>query len=142
MRVAFERVRETFPVVIRGGQTDSGSEFRGAFGELLPERGMTMQRIQPRSPGQNGRVERCLHTGRKELYETLSPAIPSTATGRMADVSRGPHSHVRSHASPGGRMLIGCVPGHPRESLCCNRAATGPRRKTSAGKTRQECTIS
>ncbi len=42
MRVAFERVRETFPVVIRGGQTDSGSEFRGVFGELLPERGMAM----------------------------------------------------------------------------------------------------
>ena len=44
----------------------------------------------------------------------------------------GPRNHVRSHASTGGRTPVGCVPGHPRESLRRNRAATGPGRKTNA----------
>ena len=74
MRAAFERILETFPVVIRGSQTDNGSEFHGIFEELLRECGMAMQVIQPRSPKQNGCVERCQHTGRRELYETSSVA--------------------------------------------------------------------
>ena len=35
MRAAFERILETFPVIIQGGQTDNGAEFRGVFKELL-----------------------------------------------------------------------------------------------------------
>ena len=48
MRAAFERILETFPVIIRGSQTDNGSEFRGAFEELLQEHDIAMQVIPPR----------------------------------------------------------------------------------------------
>ena len=59
MRAAFEHILKTFPVVIQGGQTDNGAEFRGTFKELIQERGMAMQVIQPRSPKQNGDAGRC-----------------------------------------------------------------------------------
>ena len=36
---------------------------------------MAMQSIQPRSPKQNGYVERCQRTWSKELYETSSVAV-------------------------------------------------------------------
>ena len=62
MRVAFERILEAFPVEIRGVQTGNGAEFHGGFEELLQERNIAMQVIQPRSPKQNGCVERCQRT--------------------------------------------------------------------------------
>ena len=48
---------------------------------------MAMQVIQPHNPKQNGYVERCQRTWRKELYETSSVALPSTSTGAMPGAS-------------------------------------------------------
>ena len=57
-----------------GGQTDNGAGFRSVFEEFLQERGMAMPVIQPRRVKQNGCVEWCQRTRRKELYETSSAA--------------------------------------------------------------------
>ena len=65
IRAAFGRILETFPVVIPGVQTDNGSEFRCVFEELIQERGMVMQVLQPCSPKQDGCVGRCQCTWRR-----------------------------------------------------------------------------
>ena len=103
---------------------------------------MAMQRIQPRSPGQNGRIERCPRTGRKELYETFSPATPSTATGRMADVSWTP----ATLSGPMPPLAEGCPSGVHPDTLERASVATGPppapAGKPTPARPTQECTIS
>ena len=85
MRVPFERILETFPVVIRGPGRH-GSGFRGAFDAPFQKRGMAMQVTPPRSPEQNGCVERCRRTWRKMLCETSS--VAPTLDGYKQDARR------------------------------------------------------
>ena len=139
MRASFERILETFPVVILGVQTDNSTEFRGVFEELLQKHGVAMQVIQPRSPKQNGCVERCQRTWRKELYETSSVAATLDEYRRDARCSVVHHNHVRPHAAPGGMMPIGYLRKHHGESLRRNLTATDPGGKSNAGKACQEC---
>ena len=98
-----------------------------------------MQVIQPRSSKQNGCVERCQRTWRKELYETSS--VATTLDEYRWDTRRFVvhHNHVRSHAAPGEREPIGCLHKHHGERCCRNRTATGPGGKTNAARARQEC---
>ena len=123
MRAAFERILETIPVVIRGVQTDNGSEFRGVFDELLQERGIAMQVIQLRSPKQNGYIERCRRTWCKELYETFPVAATLDEYRLDARCFVVHHNPVRPHAAPAGRTPIGYLRENHGESLRRNLAA-------------------
>ena len=88
-----------------------------------------MQVIPPRSPKQNGCVRRCQRTWRKELYETSFVATTLDKYGQDARSFVVHHNHVR----------IFELREHHGESLRRNLTATGPGRKTNAGKARQEC---
>ena len=83
-----------------------------------------MQVIQPRSPKQNGCVERCQRTWRKELYETSSVVATLDEYRRDARCFVVDHNHVRSHAALGGMMPIGYLRKHHGESLRRNLIAT------------------
>ena len=98
-----------------------------------------MQVIQPRSPKQNGCVERCQRTWRKELYETSSVAATLDEYRRNARRFVVHHNHVRPHVTPSGMTPIGDLREHHGESLRRNRTATGVGDKTNADKVRQEC---
>ena len=97
---------------------------------------MAMQVIQPRSPKQNGCVERCPRTWRKELYETSSVAAILDEYRRDARRFAVHHNPVRPHAAPGERMPVGDLREHPGENLRRNLTATGPGGKTTTGKAR------
>ena len=98
-----------------------------------------MQVIQPRSPKQNGYVERCQRTWRKEFYETSS--VVATLDEYRRDARRFVvyHHHARLHAALGGRTPIGYLREHHGNSLRHSLTAAGPGGKTNAGKARQEC---
>ena len=112
MRATFECILETISVVIPGVQTDTGFEFCGIFEELLQERGIAMQAIQPRSPKQNGCVEWCQRIWRKELYETSSVVATLDEYRHDAWCLVAHHNHVRPHAELGGITPIGYLRKH------------------------------
>ena len=98
-----------------------------------------MQVIQPRSPKQNGRAERCQRTGRQGALRTSSVAATLDEYRRDALRFVVHHNHVRLHAAPCGMTPIGYLCKHHGESLRCNLTATGPGGKTNADKAHEEC---
>ena len=77
---------------------------------------MAMQSIQPRSPKQNGYVERCQRTWSKELYETSSVAVTLDGYRQDARHFAAHHNHVRPHAALGKGTPIGYLREHHGES--------------------------
>ncbi len=96
MRAVFERIFEIIPVS-SGSQTDNGSEGRGVFEELLQERGIAMQIIQPRRPKQNGASSGTSATCTRKLYETSFVAATLDACrcdARFTTTMSGPMPHL------------------------------------------------
>ena len=98
-----------------------------------------MQVIQPRSPKQNGCVERCQHTWRKELYEISSVAATLDEYRRDARRFVVHHNYAWPHAVLGGMTPIGYLRKHHGESLRRNLTATDPGGEINVGRARQEC---
>ena len=94
-----------------------------------------MQVIQPRSPKQNGCIERCQRTWRKELYEISSVAASLDEYRQDARCFVVHHNRVRPHVALGGMTPIGNLREHHGNSLHRNLTTTDPGRKTNAGKT-------
>lgn len=62
-----KQVREYFPFTIRCIQTDNGSEFGKFFTDAVTRAGMTHRHIHPRSPNENGHLERFNRTLQEEI---------------------------------------------------------------------------
>ncbi len=136
---ASKRILKTFPVEIRGSRPTTAPRVPWRLRELLQERDIAMQVIQPCSPKQNGCVGRCQRTGRRKLYETSSVAATLDEYSQDARRFVVHHNHIRPHAAPGGRTPIEDLPEHPGESLRRNLTATDSGENTTAGRACQEC---
>lgn len=62
-----KKVREYFPFEIHNIQTDNGSEFGKFFTDAVTRTGMTHRHIHPRSPNENGHLERFNRTIQEEM---------------------------------------------------------------------------
>lgn len=61
------KVQKYFPFEIRNIQTDNGSEFGKFFTDTVIRRGMAHRHIHPRSPNENGHLERFNRTLQEEI---------------------------------------------------------------------------
>lgn len=80
-----ETIRREMPFAIRRLQCDHGTEFPLAFELAAKQAGMTLRRIRPRCPQQNGKVERSHRIDDEEFWSRLdvkSIDEASTALGR------------------------------------------------------------
>ena len=61
-------VRKVLPFAIQQIQTDNGSEFGSTFTWHLADLGIEHRKIRPRTPEENGKVERSHKTNAEEFY--------------------------------------------------------------------------
>lgn len=65
--VFFQKIREYFPFEVKCIQTDNGPEFGAFFSDFITRKNVTHRRIHPRSPNENGHVERFNRTLQEEI---------------------------------------------------------------------------
>ena len=73
------------PFRVEAVQVDGGSEFMAEFETACRERGITVAVLPPKSPKQNGRVERMQATLRNEFYNVQDTAVTLAQLNPMID---------------------------------------------------------
>ncbi|GAB6942424.1 IS481 family transposase [Thermus brockianus] len=104
------------PFPIRAIQVDGGSEFMGAFEEACRRLGLKLFVLPPRSPEQNGHVERLQRTFRDEFY---TRALPSRVSEIQAELSAylDYYNGGRPHMALGGLAPLEFLGMLPQESV-------------------------
>ena len=80
-----DRLTGSAPFGIEAVQVDGGSEFMAEFEEACAAKGITLAVLPPKSPKQNGRVERMQATLRNEFYNVQDTAVTVAGLNPLID---------------------------------------------------------
>ena len=80
-----DRLVSAAPFTVEAVQVDGGSEFMAEFEEACAAKGITLAVLPPKSPKQNGRVERMQATWRNEFYNVQDTASKLSELSPLID---------------------------------------------------------
>ena len=80
-----DRLVGSAPFKVEAVQVDGGSEFMAGFEEACAAKGITLAVLPPKSPEQNGRVERMQATWRNEFHNIQDTAVNVTGLAPLID---------------------------------------------------------
>lgn len=118
------------PFAVRALQGEGGSEFKAAFEEACPARGLRLFVLPPRSPKLNGAVARAQRTHTEEFYELRRFSDWTvTALNREARAWERTYNTIRPHQALGALTPLQFLRGDRRAGLtsrpnCAPRAST------------------